>query len=128
MKRLLIPLFLLNIIASCSTVENEIGNVTLRVTSATVPFNVTYDNQYGNDITEISNTNKWEKSFEITCEGSCTDYYQTLNADPGLQGNVGNWHPNYSPSLTQMKIWWNGNLLISYEGITEWESIYTYFP
>ena len=121
MKKLLYTFLAVSIIFSAciKEEEDETGTVTLRVTCATVPFNVTYDNEYGNDITEISNINEWEKQFIRTCEGSCSEYTQWLNIDVGPP----QWG-NDTPAYSTLAISFKGNLLMSYEGVTEYETIY----
>tara|TARA_B100000795_G_C22461461_1_gene309409 strand:+ start:47 stop:460 length:414 start_codon:yes stop_codon:yes gene_type:complete len=77
------------------------GTVKLEVTCQTVPFEVSYHNQYENDITETSNTNYWSKDFE-----ALTGHHCTLNFDNPVSTKVN----------CSMSIKWQGSVLTSFDG------------
>ena len=120
MKKIFFILSFVIFISSCAKDKQDqrfddvFGKVKYEVTCETVPFNVTYDNQYLNSVTEVSNLTSWEKEFDID-DGE----YVMLNIDvgPPMWGND-------PPAYCTLKISYKENVLISYSGVTEYETIF----
>ena len=103
MKRLLFILCIPLLFSSC--LEENKGTVKLEVTCETVPFEVSYHNEYENDITETSNTTYWSKEFE-----GLTGHHCTLKFDNP------NWSNGTGKVNCSMSIKWQGSVLTSFDG------------
>lgn len=101
MKKIIILLCIPLLFGSCEKILPS-GTVKLEATCQTVPFEVNYDNEYGNDVTETIYTTSWSKEFE----GSEFDYV-TLR----LRNISNNSSMNCSFSIK-----WKGSVQTSYEG------------
>lgn len=112
MKKLLLILLCLPLLFnSCEEEEITItGIVKLEATCQTVPFEVSYHNEYENDVTETSNTTYWSKEFEAPSGHHCTLHFNNLN-----------W--NVLDASTKVNcfisIKWKGSVQTSYDGEVE---------
>ena len=95
----------------------EIGMVRYEINSKSNYFHVGYLNEYGNDIIElVQGSTSWVKEIEIE-EGELVH----LKFDEGPEQ-----YGYDNEVLTTLSISFNGNTLISYSGITEYEYINCY--
>ena len=95
----------------------ETGTVRYEITSESDYFHISYDNQYGNSISEVVNGNNWFKEIEGT-----VGEYVSLKFDEGPE-TYGGMDSNGVEELTTLSISFDGNVLISYTGVTEFEII-----
>ncbi|MBF90452.1 MAG: hypothetical protein CMP75_01655 [Flavobacteriales bacterium] len=117
-KILLILIFIPLLFISCEKLAGK-GTVEYQITSTSDYFHVYYTNQYDNEVTEVSYSNNWSKQVE----GKKGDAV-TLNFNEG--------GPTWGSGIdtdenveVNMSISFNGNILISYAGLTEYESLIT---
>ena len=114
MKKIFLLLFSSYLLLLCTACEKQTGIVSLDVTCDYAYFNVTYTNEYGNDVTEVvDKSTSWSKDFQ----GRVGDAI-LLNVDVGPP----QWWDDPEVYST-LDISFKGNSLISYEGITEYETI-----
>ena len=83
------------------------GTVKLEVTCQTVPFEVGYNNEYGNDVTETSSTSSWSREFEAFTGHHCSLTFWNPNW---------NWSGDDSKVNASISIKWKGNVQTSFEG------------
>jgi len=101
MKKLFILLFIPLLFGSCEEILPSSGTVKLEATCQTVPFEVEYHNEHGNDVTETVNTTYWSKEFEASTGHYCRLTFRNLSAT----------EVNCSISIK-----WKGSVQTSYEG------------
>jgi hypothetical protein len=113
-KMLLILIFIPLLFSSCEKLSLK-GTVEYQITSTSDYFHVYYTNQYGNEVTEVSYSNNWSKQFE-----GKKDDAVTLNFNEGGP----TWFNDTDENVeVNMSISFNGNVLNSYTGLTEYESM-----
>jgi hypothetical protein len=118
MKKILFVLCIPLLFGSC--LEDALnGTVKLEVTCQAVPFEVSYNNEHENDVTETSNTTYWSKEFE-----ALTGHHCTLTFDnPNWISTEGSGEVNCS-----MSIKWKGSVLTSFEGEVQGYNLIQAFP
>ena len=104
--------------SSCERVERT-GTLEYQISSSSDYFHVYYTNQYDNDVTEVSYTNIWSKQFEVS-----KGVGVTLNFNEGGP-TWGSASGDEEVEIT-MSISFNGNSLISYSGLTDYETLFTF--
>jgi len=118
MKKLLFLLTsIILIFPSCEETPQS-GTVEYQITSDSDFFHLYYDNEYDNLITEISNSNTWSKQVTRN-KGDVV----LLNFNEG--GQTHGVTSGDGDVYVTMSISFNGNILNSYTGITDYETIMT---
>ena len=104
---------------SCDEFLEETGTVRYEITSESNYFHLSYVNQYGNGISEVVNGNNWFQEIEGTVGERVS-----LTFDEGPETyDWGGSDSNGVEELTTLTIYFEGNVLVSYTGVTEYEAI-----
>ena len=116
-KFILLLIICLFIFTSCEKVNS--GKIRYEINTESNYFHVEYVNEYGYDVTEVvQDANTWYKEID----GESGDgVHLIFDNGPPMWGND-------SHELTTLSISFKGDIIQSYSGVTEYESIFLHIP